>query len=145
MKLDPLTVPGRPEYLGQLLDYVAWAAAAFGLDESAIYRLSLAVDEIATNIVLYSYEKAGIAGDLTIRAEIEAAELKIALEDSGAPFDPRQAPQPDDLDRPLEERGVGGLGIYLALWAASATGAEFAYERAGRLNRSLFIVRKRTE
>ena len=51
MILEPLTIPGRPERLSQLMDYVAWAATAVGLNEAAIYRLSLAVDEIATNIV----------------------------------------------------------------------------------------------
>lgn len=136
MILEPLTLPGQSENLSQLMDYVAWAAAAFGLEENATYRLSLAVDEIATNIVMHGYGDTGRGGDLTIWAEAEGDRLTIFLEDSGAPFDPREAPHPRDLDRPLEERRDGGLGIFLALWGVDG----FAYEQSGGTNRSVFIM-----
>ena len=35
----------------------------------------------------------------------------------------------DSLDRPLEERQDGGLGIFLALWGVD----DFAYERQGEI------------
>ena len=104
MILEPLTIPGRPEMLSQLMDYVAWAATAVGLGEQGIYRLSLAVDEIATNIVIHGYAEAERQGELTIWAGAEGDKLTVFLEDTGRPFDPRQVPQPDNLDRPLEER-----------------------------------------
>jgi anti-sigma regulatory factor (Ser/Thr protein kinase) len=145
MNLEPLTIPGRAELLSQLMDYVVWAATAAGLGEPGTYRLSLAVDEIATNIVVYGYEDttggpdaAGSAspGDLTIWAEADNERLAIHLEDSGRPFDPRQVPLPDNLDRPLEERQDGGLGIFLALWGVD----DFSYERRGGVNRSTFVM-----
>lgn len=146
MIFEPLSVAGQSANLSQLMDYVAWAAAAFGLDDAATYRLSLAVDEIATNIVLHGYEDAGLTGDLRIWAGTEAGtdaepdKLSIYLEDTGAPFDPRQAPQPPDLDRPLEERRDGGLGIFLALWGVDG----FTYEREGDTNRCVFQMHRRT-
>ena len=136
MILEPLTLPGQTDYLSQLMDYVTWAAAACELPEAAIYRLSLAVDEIATNIVLHGYKSAGRSGNLTIWAETTADQLIISLEDTGEPFDPRQVPQPSDLDRPLEERRDGGLGIFLALWGVDG----FSYERRGDMNHSEFIM-----
>ena len=157
MIFEPLSVSGQPANLSQLMDYVAWAAAAFGLDDAATYRLSLAVDEIATNIVLHGYEDAGLSGDLRIWAETDLGAiadlganaglganaefdtLSIFLEDTGAPFDPRQAPLPTDLDRPLEERRDGGLGIFLALWGVDG----FAYERDGGTNRCVFQMQRR--
>ena len=135
MILEPLSLPGKPENISQIMDFVAWAASAAGLDESAAYRLSLAVDEIATNIVVHGYGDAGLAGNLTVWADINN-ELKIFLEDTGAPFDPRKAPRPENLDQPLEERGDGGLGIYLALWGVD----DFAYERVGWTNRCIFVM-----
>ncbi len=136
MNLEPLTVDGRADNLSQLLDYVAWAAAAFGLDDAASYRLSLAVDEIATNIVQHGYEDYHLSGDLTIWAETTERHLILYLEDSGRPFDPRQASQPADLDRPLEERRDGGLGIFLALWGVDG----FAYHSESGRNRSTFMM-----
>jgi anti-sigma regulatory factor (Ser/Thr protein kinase) len=137
MILEPLTVPGQPDAITQLLDYVAFAAAAAGLDEQRTYRLCLAVDEIATNIVHYAYDHGRVEGEITIAADQIGEALVVVLEDSGPPFDPREAPAPGDLDRPLEERKDGGLGIYLALWGVD----EFRYERAAGINRSTFVVR----
>lgn len=141
MNLEPLTIPGEPDYLSRLLDYVTWAAAAFGLDESALYRLALAVDEIATNIVLHGYRDAGHRGDLTLWAESSADRLIVYLEDSGRPFDPREAPHPTDLDRPLEERRDGGLGIFLALWGVDS----IHYEQVDGRNRTTFIMERPNE
>ena len=136
MILEPLTVPGRAEMLSQLMDYVTWAAAAVGLGEQGVYRLSLAVDEIATNIVVHGYAEAERQGDLTIWADADTARLAVFLEDTGRPFDPRQVPQPDNLDQPLEERQDGGLGIFLALWGVD----DFAYDHHGEVNRSTFVM-----
>lgn len=136
--LEPLTVPGRTDMVTQLMDYVAWAAAGAGLNEAAIYRLSLAVDEIATNIVQYGYENAGRRGDVRIWAVVDDDMLAVYLEDSGVPFDPRSVPPPLDLDRPLEERPDGGLGVFLALWGVD----EFHYESRDDINRCTFIVRR---
>jgi anti-sigma regulatory factor (Ser/Thr protein kinase) len=47
------TVPATLDSLGPIADYVMAAAAAAGLDRRASYRLRLAVDEIATNIMGY--------------------------------------------------------------------------------------------
>lgn len=138
MNLEPLTLPGETAYLSQLMDYVTWAAAAAGLDEQAAYRLSLAVDEIATNIVVHGYKEAGRTGDLLIRAETDADKLLIFLEDTGESFDPREAPHPNHLDLPLEERRDGGLGIYLALWGVDA----FNYELVDGKNRCVFMMNR---
>jgi anti-sigma regulatory factor (Ser/Thr protein kinase) len=46
--------------------------------------------------------------------ELERADgkLNLSLSDDGPAFDPLALPTPD-LDAPLEERPVGGLGVYL--------------------------------
>lgn len=137
MIFDPLTVPGELDAVTQLMDYVTWAAAAAGIDDHAMYKLNLAVDEIATNIVTYSYLQAGRQGQLTIEADANDERLWISLTDEGAPFDPRLAPPPPDLDLPLEERNDGGLGIFLAMWGVD----DFEYESRGSTNVSTFIVK----
>lgn len=136
MNLEPLTVAGRLEDVTQLMDYVAWAAAAAGLGEQATYRLCLAVDEIATNIVTYAYERAGREGELTVAATTGDGDLRIILQDWGDPFDPRDIAPPDDLDKPPDQRRNGGLGIFLAMWGVD----EFHYEREGGHNQSTFVV-----
>src|SRR5690348_14390871 len=99
-------------------------SAQAGLDKKAAYNLRLGVDEIATNIILYGYEQTGMSGDVKIYTEITDQKLTLTLEDSARAYDPSNTPEPD-LTLPLEERPIGGLGVYLAMSGAD----EFKYER----------------
>lgn len=129
---------GTLNSLGLIREYVTSAARTAGLDKKATYKLSLAVDEIATNIILYGYEEAGRSGVLDVYVDMGERQVTVTLEDDGEPFDPRQRklPENEDLDRPLEERPIGGLGLYLAFEGVD----EFRYERAGGRNRNIFVV-----
>jgi anti-sigma regulatory factor (Ser/Thr protein kinase) len=127
------TVPATLDSLGTIAEYVMAAAAAAGLDKRASYRLRLAVDEIATNIIVYGHANAGLQGVLELRADADDKTLMISIEDSSVAYDPRQAPIPD-TDLPLEQRPIGGLGIYLAIRSVD----EFLYEHVGDRNRTIF-------
>jgi serine/threonine-protein kinase RsbW len=59
--------------------------------------------------------------------------LTIWIEDSSVAYDPRQVPAPD-TDLPIEQRPVGGLGVYLAIRSVD----EFLYEHVGDRNRAIF-------
>ncbi len=134
--MQPSIVPATLDSLGAIAEYVMAAAASAGLDKRASYRLRLAVDEIATNIIIHGHVNAGLQGALELHADIDDGTLTIALEDSGVAYDPRQAPLPD-INLPLEQRPIGGLGVYLA----SRSVDEFLYERVGDRNRTIFRMR----
>lgn len=131
--MKPSTVPATLDSLGLIADYVMAAATAAGLDRRASYRLRLAVDEIATNIIVHGHVNAGHQGALELRAEIDDRILTIAIDDTGVTYDPRQATTPD-IDLPLEQRPIGGLGVYLAIRSVD----EFLYEHIGDRNRTIF-------
>ncbi len=134
--MEPLIVSGTLDSLGAIAQYVMAAAAAAGLDKKTSYNLRLAVDEIATNIITYGYQEAACEGVLALRTEVDEQSLIISIEDTGIPYDPTQKPAPEDLDKPLEQRQIGGLGIYLARQGVD----KFIYERVGERNRNIFIV-----
>ena len=136
--MESKSFAGSLDSLGPIREYVASAARTAGLDKKATYELSLAVDEIATNIILHGYEEAGRSGALDVHVDMGERQLTVTLEDDGEPFDPRQSKLPEngDFDRPLEERPIGGLGLYLAFQGVD----EFRYERAGGRNRNIFVV-----
>ncbi len=136
--MEDLTVPATLESLSPIGQYVIAAAQTAGLDRKASYRLRLAVDEIATNIITYGYAEAGLAGDVVVRAELAPESLTITLEDTARPFDPRGQDVPDQIDRPLEERPIGGLGVFLATLGVD----EFRYEYVGQRNRNIFVVKR---
>ncbi len=134
--------PGTLDSLGSIRQYVTSAAQSAGLDKKATYGLCLAVDEIATNIIVHGYDEAGRSGVLDMRAEIGSGNLTITIEDDGIPFDPRQTnlPEAEDLGKPLEDRPIGGLGVFLAFEGVD----EFRYERSGERNRNVFLVHIKT-
>jgi anti-sigma regulatory factor (Ser/Thr protein kinase) len=139
--MERLTVPGTLDSLPAIGQYVLSAAAAAELDKKAAYRLRLAVDEIATNVITHGYEEANRTGLLDIQAVIDEAALTIFLEDTGAAYQPDEVSQPTHLDQPLAERPLGGLGVYLATQNVD----QFRYERTGNRNRHAFVVYRSRE
>jgi len=131
--------PGTLDALEPIRKYVEHVAQSAGLDHKATYKLCLAVDEIATNVVIHGYEEAGLNGDLTIGALVENDNLVIQLEDHGKPYDPNfhSLPDPEDLAQQLESREIGGLGIYLALDGVD----DIQYESSANANVHRFLVR----
>src|SRR5437867_4221966 len=112
---DQLTLPADLNNLACIRDYVKDAASVAGLDASASYKLQLAVDEIATNIIMYGYAQSSTLGQVVIRAEQLDDCLRVTLEDTGVAFDPttKVAQEDSNTNLPLEEREIGGLGIFL--------------------------------
>src|ERR687888_456844 len=95
MGVKSSTVAATLDSLGAIAEFVMAAAASAGLDKRASYRLRLAVDEIATNVIVHGYAKAGLRGGLELSADIDDSTLTLSIEDTGATFDPRQAPVPE--------------------------------------------------
>jgi serine/threonine-protein kinase RsbW len=108
--------PGTLASLEPIRRYIEATARAAGLDLGATYRLCLAVDEIATNVVIHGYEEAGLAGDLNIKGSVQGDSLIVELEDHGQRYHPdfQISIQPNEQGLPLESREIGGLGIPLA-------------------------------
>lgn len=75
-------------------------------------QMAIVLDEIFSNIVKYAYPD----GPGPIVFEIEETEpahtLVLTFTDEGLPYDPLCAEDPD-INRDIEERVPGGLGIYL--------------------------------
>jgi anti-sigma regulatory factor (Ser/Thr protein kinase) len=136
--MEPLILPGTLGSLKVIAEYVMAAASVAGLDKKTAYNLRLAVDEIATNAIVYGYQKATLPGVLTVQAHLDEQSLKISLEDTGELYDPTQQSTPENLHQSLELRLEGGLGIYLTMQSVD----QFIYERVGDRNRNIFIVHR---
>lgn len=89
----------------------AGLASEAGFPEETALDLRLALEEILTNAVRHG----GIRGPgdrIFVRLSCDEAGIEVEVRDPGAPFDPLGHPSPA-LERPLEERDPGGLGILL--------------------------------
>lgn len=109
--MEILTLSANLDALAYVSAFITTGAERSGLDERATWQVQLAVDEAATNIVQHAYEGTE-PGTFTITWEVQDNRFIVTLRDHGRSFDPQEVPTPDILS-PLEERQVGGLGIYL--------------------------------
>ena len=99
-----------------------------------IMNINIAVEEIFVNIVSYAYENMENKGaEVTI--SIEDDDIKVEFVDWGMEFNPLAKIDPD-IDAPIEERGIGGLGIYMVKKSMD----ECLYERIDGKN--IFSIKK---
>ncbi|MEK0313971.1 ATP-binding protein [Cohnella sp. 56] len=105
-----LTLDGERSDIDMLHRFMADAAGRFGWNARTQHHLTLACEELLTNIISYGYPQGGIP---RIRLSAAAAEggVRLVLEDNAAAFDPLGQPDPD-LTLDLDSRPIGGLGVY---------------------------------
>lgn len=110
--------------------------AAHGLPAEVEHAINLSLDELLTNTISYGYDDAGEHRiDVSLRLDGDAVTIEVA--DDGAPFDPFGVPEPD-IDAALEDRAIGGLGVFLVKQMMD----RFEYRRDG--GRNIVTLTKRT-
>jgi len=92
---------------GQLEGFLELQDAA----PNTVYAVNMAVEEMVSNIIKYGYDDAG-PHEIAVRVACEPNVVTVTLEDDGHEFDPLSRTAPD-VDLPVEERQIGGLGIFL--------------------------------
>jgi serine/threonine-protein kinase RsbW len=129
--------PAKYESLDAMREFVCQAAQDSHMKESDSYKVQLAVDEACSNIVEHACE--GECGEEIEITCIDAKDrLTVMIRDHGRPFDPDSAPVPD-LDADLEERPIGGLGVFLIKRLMD----EIRYEVLGEAGNVLTLVKYR--
>lgn len=91
-------------------DRLEAAMKAEGFTDDDILDTQLAVEEMVTNVIVHGYGENG--GEIGISWRTGPGEIAIRLEDHAPPFDPLSLPEPD-LASDIEDRKIGGLGIFL--------------------------------
>lgn len=134
-----IRVPAALGELDRVAAFVLDLGERAALPHDALYRLRLAADELATNIVMHGYR--GASGEITVDGGIDPDQVWIRFQDDAPAFDPRQGMRPPALDQPLAERRIGGLGVYLAFTAVDV----FAYDLVAGRNVSTLVMLRRAE
>jgi serine/threonine-protein kinase RsbW len=94
--------------LVRLADLVERFGADHHFSDDFVTNVNLVLDEIVSNVIKY-----GRAGDtIDVSLTLEGEVLTIEVADGGIAFNPIDA-KPPDLDLPITERPVGGLGIHI--------------------------------
>jgi anti-sigma regulatory factor (Ser/Thr protein kinase) len=138
---DEATFDARLDAGAEAAAFVAAYCARQGVDAHDALHVLLVVEELFLNIVSHGYGDA-TGGTIHLALAQDEQGVLIAFEDHAQEYDPRVAFErvPDDLDAPVEERSVGGLG----LWLVGRVVEVVRYERSDDANRlSLRVLRTR--
>jgi anti-sigma regulatory factor (Ser/Thr protein kinase) len=109
---DRLVISAEINNLERVCDFVSGAAQRAGLDEEAVHRCRLSVEEIVTNVIEHGYwQNVGSAETVEIRCTTADGVFKMTVIDNAPLFNPLALPDPDP-STPLWERQGGGWGIY---------------------------------
>ena len=106
-----IKLPAKLESLEPAIQFIMKAAKTQGFDDKKLNQMRLVCEEVLVNISNYAYP------DKTGEVEISYTPkgdkgLEVKIVDWGIAFNPLEQPDPD-LREPIEEREIGGLGIYL--------------------------------
>lgn len=108
-----LNVKAETQMLDTVQDFIHETLEKAGIDADikALTQLDVAVEEVFVNIANYAY--APNTGDAIIEAKVsDGSVLTVSFIDSGKAFDPLAKEDPD-VSLSADERGIGGLGIFL--------------------------------
>jgi anti-sigma regulatory factor (Ser/Thr protein kinase) len=112
---------------------------AAGVPEKIIFQINLSIDELVTNTILYGYDdQAEHIIRVTLRSTSD--EIEVTIDDDGHafnPFSPTAAPV--DVNLPIEDRQIGGLGLHFVKSMMN----EVSYARVG--GRNLVTLRRSTQ
>lgn len=106
-------VKGQQEKLIDIVTYVKSMANGAGLSDQDVGRVELAVEELFVNVCTHG----GVSGEtpeVVLDCFLDDKVFVVEFSDNGKEFNILDAEKPD-LDLDVEERDVGGLGVYLVL------------------------------
>lgn len=110
--MKELTIAATVENIDVVTAFVEEQLEALNCPMKAQMQISIAIDELFGNIAHYAYHPD--VGEATVRVEVieEPLSVVITFIDGGIPYDPLAAADPD-TSLPVEERTIGGLGIFM--------------------------------
>jgi serine/threonine-protein kinase RsbW len=105
-----LTIGSDIAEIPAVSDRLEEALLANGFSAEDILDTQLAVEEAITNVILHGYRKPG--EPIVVFCHISRNRMEVQVADTAPPFDPLSVPEPD-LGGSVEDRSIGGLGVYL--------------------------------
>jgi serine/threonine-protein kinase RsbW len=106
-----ISVPGQSVQLPVLTQFLQsfWSAAGLPPDEALSFELAL--EEVFINVAMHGAPE-GCVPLVELRVALDDDTVTLTIEDDGSAFDPLLLPAPD-VTASLNERGVGGMGVFL--------------------------------
>lgn len=132
---EEVTVEATMDNLPQAMEPVLRALEKLECPPQTRRQIRTAVEELYVNIESYAYAPGTGPATLRVSTETNPRAITVTLIDSGVPYDPLKKTDPD-LSLSLEDRPIGGMGIYMVKRYMD----EVSYQRAD--DRNILTIRK---
>ena len=106
--LKNVAFPALRENLPQMLSLITDEIKKSFHDDKWVNRLKVCAEEILVNVIDYSKSE-----KVYITCEIENDAMRFEFVDDGTPYNPLDEKPDVDIDADIDERRIGGLGIFL--------------------------------
>lgn len=87
-------------------------AEQWAISPKLVMQLNLVLEELFTNIVFYGFDEPAAEHTITIEFQRTAGTLTIVVSDDAKPFNLLERTVDPGIDKPVEERTIGGLGVH---------------------------------
>ncbi len=110
--MKELTIDATVENIDPVTEFVNEQLEKLGCSLKTRMQIDIAIDELFGNIAQYAYHPG--VGPATVRVELREDPIAVVVTfiDRGVPYDPLAKEDPNTA-LSAEERGIGGLGIYM--------------------------------
>jgi len=132
-----LKLENKLSELKRLCRQVEAFAKKQALSSKGIFEIHLCMEEHFTNIISHGYTDSE-KHFIEITLSVEDEKFMVRIEDDGIPFNPTKIAAPD-FQCPLEERKIGGLGVFLTKHYMDT----MAYQR--RDNKNILVMTKKID
>ena len=123
--MKSITAEAKIENIALVTDFVNSILEKNECSMKVQMEIDIVIDEILSNIAYYAYAPG--SGEATVQVKIEDSpqRMELVFIDRGIPYNPLENKDPDvTLD--IEERKIGGLGIFLVKEMMDEVSYEYA-------------------
>ena len=122
--MKELTIEATPENVDKVIEFIDGMLEEYNCGIKAQTAIDVAVDELFSNIAHYAYNPE--TGYATVRVDVKNDPLAVEITfiDNGVPYDPLAKLDPDTT-LSLEDRQIGGLGIFIVKKSMDAVNYEY--------------------
>ena len=122
--MKELTIEAIPENVDKAIEFVDGILEENDCGMKEQMAIDVAVDEMFANIARYAYSPG--TGNATVRVNVAGDPIaaEITFIDGGVPYNPLLKRDPD-ITLSVEDRPIGGLGIYIVKKSMDAVAYEY--------------------
>ena len=110
--MKELKIEATPQNLDSVIQFVDEQLDEYGCGMKQQMAIDLAVEELFVNIAHYAYNPETGYASVLVDVIKDPLSVEITFIDNGKPYDPLAKSDPD-TSLPVEDRLIGGMGIFL--------------------------------